>query len=474
MRPALFVQRSDAKQLTNLGASEAMSLSFPVLSTSVEDKFSKFSDAIEVCSRGEMMTNPNSRQASALISGGGTGGQLFSAPSRFPNDIHLSSISPSERRSQNSTVISQANDEKPLPSTHASHSETQFTTLINHTEENKDIPWCPDSIQDFLDFSEIESVQNGPMESSTGVITYGEHVEKTDWQDWDQFPIHDALEQYWSELPVDDNVADCKPKVVKQSSDTLVQHPQSHLQPQAHQHQPVQSAEFSPVPDPLSIASSNKPRMRWTQELHESFVEAVNKLGGSERATPKGILNLMKVEGLTIYHVKSHLQKYRTARYKPESPEGNSEGKSTPTDDMKSLDEKTSMGISEALRLQVELQKCLHEQLENQRKLQLQIEEQGKCLEKMFEQRRKASTSTLDDPHALLSNVARPSSSVNDKSESSKQDHSKTSNVNNASQENSQGDASLKQKALETKPCEKPGPSDGETTSPPPKRARSG
>ena len=137
---------------------------------------------------------------------------MFSSPSRFPNDIHLSSISSCERRSQNSPVISQENDGK-LPSTHTSHSEIQSTTLINHPEENKDIPWCPDSIQDFLGFSEIVSVQNGPMESSTGVITYGEHVEKTDWPDWDQFPIDDALDIDWSKLPVDDNVADCKSKV---------------------------------------------------------------------------------------------------------------------------------------------------------------------------------------------------------------------------------------------------------------------
>ncbi|KAM0874019.1 hypothetical protein ACQ4PT_037691 [Festuca glaucescens] len=58
---------------------------------------------------------------------------------------------------------------------------------------------------------------------------------------------------------------------------------------------------------------STVPRMRWTAQLQQSFLRAVDCLGGpdSAKATPKRILQLMGVGGLTISHVKSHLQMYR-------------------------------------------------------------------------------------------------------------------------------------------------------------------
>ncbi|CAL9771880.1 unnamed protein product, partial [Musa acuminata subsp. burmannicoides] len=64
----------------------------------------------------------------------------------------------------------------------------------------------------------------------------------------------------------------------------------------------------------LGKRSSRAPRMRWTTSLHAHFVHAVDLLGGHERATPKSILELMNVKDLTLVHVKSHLQTYRTVR----------------------------------------------------------------------------------------------------------------------------------------------------------------
>ncbi|GMJ02310.1 hypothetical protein HRI_003900100 [Hibiscus trionum] len=137
---------------------------------------------------------------------------------------------------------------------------------------------------------------------------------------------------------------------------------------------------------------ASKTRIRWTQDLHDKFVECVRCLGGAEKATPKAILKLMDTEGLTIFHVKSHLQKYRIAKYMPDSAEGKSE-KRTSTSDVTPIDVKTH--LTEALQLQLDVQRRLHEQLEIQRNLQLRIEEQGRQLKMMIDQQQKTSESLL-------------------------------------------------------------------------------
>ncbi|KAM0902010.1 hypothetical protein ACQ4PT_019557 [Festuca glaucescens] len=160
------------------------------------------------------------------------------------------------------------------------------------------------------------------------------------------------------------------------------------------------------------LSRDPKPRLRWTPDLHERFVEAVTKLGGPDKATPKSVLRLMGMKGLTLYHLKSHLQKYRMGKQSKKDTgfETSREGMcrqillasntfaahgisfasalppNVPSAGNNNMGETP---LADALRYQIEVQRKLHEQLEVQKKLQMRIEAQGKYLQTILEKAQK-------------------------------------------------------------------------------------
>ncbi|MQM03837.1 hypothetical protein Taro_036620 [Colocasia esculenta] len=138
----------------------------------------------------------------------------------------------------------------------------------------------------------------------------------------------------------------------------------------------MQVASAADKPLRCGGAAPTKQRIRWTRELHEQFVEAVNRLGGAMNATPKGILRLMRSNGLTIFHIKSHLQKYRALT--PHLVQG--------------------LHIGEALRLQKDVERSLEEhlKLQAQRNLQMRIEAHTSYLKSMFSQPERSSDFVVD------------------------------------------------------------------------------
>ncbi|GAA0154383.1 DNA-binding transcription factor [Lithospermum erythrorhizon] len=126
---------------------------------------------------------------------------------------------------------------------------------------------------------------------------------------------------------------------------------------------------------------TSKDRLKWTQHLHEQFEKAVTQLGGPDRATPKGILKLMGVEDLTIFHVKSHLQKYRMSKYIPESnSRGKVESRSIP-ELLPNFGSTSAAQLYEALRMQMEVQLRLNDHDEVQKRLKMKMEAQARFIE---------------------------------------------------------------------------------------------
>ncbi|KVH94872.1 Homeodomain-like protein, partial [Cynara cardunculus var. scolymus] len=127
--------------------------------------------------------------------------------------------------------------------------------------------------------------------------------------------------------------------------------------------------------------SLRKERLKWTQELHDLFEKAVDQLGGPDRATPKGILKTMGIAGLTIYHVKSHLQ---DVEIHPGIIE-------------------RGIQLNEALQMQMEVERRLSDQLEVQKNLKLKIEAQSRFLERIAQDYKTRPIAKTNKPISLTS-----------------------------------------------------------------------
>lgn len=452
MAPALFKRKSSEKRSNDVESSGALSISLHILPTLSDEKFPKLPDSPQVTLAQELTTNLLSSCPSILSTDNKTTttGHSFSYASDCPKNRCHSSVSPDLSRFKNLPFI-----------------ETQLSQLsplaIRASQlGKKNISWDTDALDAPPPTNQVENCRD--------VVSSEDDTKRTDWREWaDQLvTVDDSLDLDLSDLLVDVNVPDLDAKLLELPPDITI----CQQQIQQHRLPPVSSGQTLPVVTSPCASPVTKARMRWTPELHEAFVEAVNKLGGGERATPKGVLKLMNVEGLTIYHVKSHLQKYRTARHKPESSEeGTEEKKPKNVAEMASLDLKTALGITEALRMQMEVQKQLHEQLEIQRNLQVRIEEQGKHLQMMFEQQMKMEEGKLKASSSNTDNCRSPTTEMQppvgkDEAESSDHDHQSSAKEIPAPEHPDEREVSP-----ESNTCEGHEPCDG-GCSPPAKRAK--
>ncbi|XP_031123550.1 myb family transcription factor PHL8-like isoform X3 [Ipomoea triloba] len=161
----------------------------------------------------------------------------------------------------------------------------------------------------------------------------------------------------------------------------------------------------------LVLSREAKPRLKWTAELHETFVDAVQQLGGADKATPKSLMKAMNIRGLSLYHLKSHLQKYRhgkshQSQHSCHTRQQEKNLQSLPEDFTNSgLCGFRELQIAQALQVQMEVQKTIHEQIEVQRHLQLRIEAQGKYLQSALKKAQeilsKAEISLLISPNMV-------------------------------------------------------------------------
>ncbi|KAJ1423650.1 hypothetical protein SESBI_12286 [Sesbania bispinosa] len=153
------------------------------------------------------------------------------------------------------------------------------------------------------------------------------------------------------------------------------------------------------------LSTDAKPRLKWTPELHQRFIEATNQLGGAEsEGNPKesyegdGDSRTYFVPpeepftGIPLLLGKSqHLETCSDIKQEEYTETKSSDGHCSREISLGAQNQiNENLQIAQALQMQMEVQKKLYEQIEVQKHLQLRIEAQRKYLQSVLKKAQEA------------------------------------------------------------------------------------
>lgn len=201
-RPAVSVQNVVASQLSNCGASGALSSSMSIFPTALGEKYPKFPDLQQASMEKELKQHPGT-VVSSLPSNSGAVGLMFSSSSGFSADLHSSSVSSQEKHSGPAPFISQSTySETSMLLPHSG--VLQPTASSEYLNEHE--PWCIDPLPNFLDYPMNTPVQNSQVACSN---------RQSDWQGWADLVINDEddLTSNWNDIMADTSIGNSEMKV---------------------------------------------------------------------------------------------------------------------------------------------------------------------------------------------------------------------------------------------------------------------